>query len=109
MLGNLTVVFSFDGRDVFGNPEVVTSARCWRNGAEISGTTTITSGVNGEFVSDDIDLAQGTHSGFELALVDDEGTTGLRSSFTVQVADEGPTAPLIGSVTFVPKTVPPSP
>lgn len=109
MLGNLTVSFTFDGQDVFGNPEVVTDARCWRNGTEISGSTTLSSAANGEFVSDDIDLPAGTHGGFELALVDDEGTTGLRASFSVQVADEGPSAPQIGSIVFVPKQVTPSP
>jgi len=108
MLGTLTVQFSFSGTDVFGNPEVITEAKCWRNGIELSGTTTLTDPLTGNF-STEIDLPAGTVTGFELAFVDDEGTTGLRTSFSVQVADEGPTAPSIGGVTFVPLMVPPSP
>ena len=105
MLGTLSVTFTFDGLDIFGNPENVVSARCWRNGAEIFGDTTMQTAMDGEFVSLDVDFPPGDVSGLELALVDDEGTTGLRAPFSVQVTDEGPTAPSIGSVVFVPKQV----
>jgi hypothetical protein len=109
VLGNLTVEFTFNGKDVFGNPETVVDALCWDNaGSPVIGATTMFSATNGEFVSDDIDLPPGNHNGYELALVDDEGTTGLRSKFNIQVSDEGPTAPMIGTVTFLPKPVPTS-
>lgn len=109
MLGDLTVSFSFNGQDVFGNPETITGARLWRDNVELQGTLVMHDALNGDFVVLDLDLPAGTVGGFELALVDDEGTTGLRSGFDVQVADEGPSAPMIGSVVFVPKQVPPSP
>lgn len=108
MLGTLTVQFTFDGTDIFGNPEEVVSSRCWRDGVELLGTTTMFSATNGEFVADDLDLPVGSVGGFELALVDNEGTTGQHTPFTVEVLDQGPTAPNIGSVVFAPKPVPTS-
>lgn len=109
MLGDIRINFTYSGLDVFGNPETVTGAQVRRNGAAVASTTAMTNPTSGVVTVADIDLPVGTASGFELALVDNDNTVGLWAPFSVQVANAGPSAPTIGSVTFVPKQVPPSP
>lgn len=102
MLGTLKIGYSFDGMDVFGQDEVIEGARIFINDFEIEEEVlfTKTTDTLGEVMVENLSLPLGMNE-LEMAFIDDEGTTGKRSSFMVEVTDAGPTAPVLTSVQFV--------
>jgi len=105
MLRLMTIPYTFDGKDQDGVlGETISGARVWQAGTLVAAaktTFTPTNPTSGNVVVE-VDVPTGT-TAFQMAFLDAQGAEGLKASFTHDVLNKGPSAPVIGAITSVPK------
>lgn len=101
----LTIPFAWDQKDQEGRAEQFGgAAHVWIDGAEVPvALVTFDTATGQGNIIVDANLAPGVDYTLEVALVDDDGTTGTRAATSFRFDDAGPTAPVLGTVTSVPK------
>lgn len=101
----LTIPFTWDQKDQEGRAEQFgNAARVWIDNTEMVMVTVAFDAATGVgAASVDANLNPGVDYLVELALIDDDGTTGTRAGASFRYDDAGPTAPTLGTITSVPK------
>jgi len=101
----MTIPYVFDGKDKDGIPgETITGARVYQAGTLIPTvltTFTPTNPTSGKVVVE-VDLPVGTTQ-FQMSFLDAQNAEGLKASFSYDLLNVGPSAPVIGAITSVPK------